>query len=109
MTNTYRTAPARPEEKAVQLSPIANLDTLFPRPHPLASTVRLLGVLALATGPLAGVPAILLWRIVEREAATSNGRITGAPRLFVRLGWAGTVAGVLLTLVLCCLWLLQGV
>ncbi|MFO0590321.1 MAG: hypothetical protein U0441_22455 [Polyangiaceae bacterium] len=87
-TNTQRPATA--------LSPIANMEALFPRPHPSASTVRLLGLLALVTGPLAGLPAIVLGRVVERESARTNGRLIGAPPLFVHLGWAGTYAGLFL-------------
>lgn len=97
MTTAYR-SPDAPSSQASAPSPIANLATLFPRPHPSASTMRLLGALALVTGPLAGVPAILLGRVVEREVAASNNRLTGPVRRFVHLGWAGTYGGVFLVL-----------
>ena len=98
MTTAYRPVPDPPSSQASAPSPIANLATLFPRPHPSASTVRLLGALALVTGPLAGVPAILLGRVVEREIVASNNRLTGTVRRFVHLVWAGTYGGVFLVL-----------
>ncbi len=81
-------------------SPVPSLEGLFPRPHPSSETLFLLGVAAIVLGPFAGVPAILLGRLVLREIARSEGRYTGEARarLGFRLGWAGTQVYTLLLL-----------
>lgn len=100
MTTAYRTSAEAAVEPVELLPPIDGLDAYFPRAHPSAGTVRLLGLLALVTGPIAGIPAILLGRVVDQESARSNGRIIAAPRGFTQAGWAGTYAGLLLLLYL---------
>ncbi|KYF90183.1 hypothetical protein BE17_35260 [Sorangium cellulosum] len=73
-------------------NPVPSLEGLFPRPHPSSETLFKLGAAAMVLGPLLGVPAILLGRLVLREITLSEGRYAGEARarLGVRLGWAGT-------------------
>ncbi|KYF91870.1 hypothetical protein BE20_13485 [Sorangium cellulosum] len=81
-------------------NPVPSLEGLFPRPHPSSETLFRLGAAAMVLGPLAGVPAILLGRIVHREITRSEGRYTGEARarLGFGLGWAGTQVYTLLLL-----------
>ncbi|WP_437982990.1 hypothetical protein [Sorangium sp. So ce117] len=81
-------------------SPVPTLEGLFPRPHPSSETLFKLGAAAMVLGPLLGVPAILLGRLVLREIVSSEGRYTGdaRARLGVALGWAGTQVYTLLLL-----------
>ncbi|WP_434047560.1 MULTISPECIES: hypothetical protein [Sorangium] len=92
--------PPEPPASPPGPNPVPSLEGLFPRPHPSSETLFLLGVAALVLGPLAGVPAILLGRLVLREIARSEGRYTGEARarLGVGLGWAGTQVFTLLLL-----------
>jgi hypothetical protein len=65
----------------------------FPRSHPSRETLLVLGALAiLGAGPLAGIPTIVLGRLVLREIDASRGQYLGRSSVLasVALGWAGT-------------------
>ncbi|MDI1476411.1 hypothetical protein [Polyangium sp. y55x31] len=70
----------KPEEGGLEVTaevPVANLDQIFPRPHPSAEFVFRLGGASLLLGAITGIPAILLARLVQREIAESAGRYAG--------------------------------
>ena len=82
-------------EQPPPYSPVPNAAAFFPRPHPSAESVAWLGLASLLfLGPLAGIPAILLGALVQRELAAAGERYTGEDRakLGVMTGWAGTFA-----------------
>lgn len=83
-------------------SPVPTLEGIFPRPHPSTETLVKLGTAALLLGPLPGIPAILLGRLVLREIERADGRYTGEAkaRLGLRLAWIGTQVHTLLALYL---------
>ncbi len=56
---------------------IVNFDEIFPRRHPSAQLALNLGWVSVMFGALAGIPAIMLARLVLREIAESDGRYHG--------------------------------
>lgn len=90
---TYRTEPIHVADSPSQVCPVANVDGMFPRMHPSAASVLHLGVAALGLGPLTGIPAILLARLVLRETAESNGLYIGESGANTGrvLGWVGSL------------------
>ena len=68
--------------------PIANAAAFFPRRHPSATSAFKLGLASLAFGLFAGVPAILLSRLVLEEIAAARDLYEGE-----RDGWIGLILG----------------
>jgi hypothetical protein len=90
----YRTVDPDPLDGSSAVCPVVNADAFFPRPHPSAASAFTVAVASLGLGALAGIPAILLGRLVLREIADGNGRYTGErdARLGLTLGWVSTLA-----------------
>lgn len=82
---------------------VANLERVFPRPHPSATTVLVFGGLSLVgLGPITGIPAIVLGGVVLRELKIGSKLYTGAlsARIGLGLGWIGTLGYLGLALLL---------
>jgi hypothetical protein len=97
---THRPTPSESADASSYMCPIANADSFFPRPHPSASTASQLGVASLVLGALAGIPAVLLARLVMREISEGNGIYTGErdAKSGLALGWIGTLLSLSLVL-----------
>ena len=89
----YRASPIDVQEMSRDGCPIANADSFFPRPHPSAASSAKLGLASLALGALAGIPAILMSRLVLREIVDGKGLYTGEreAKTGLALGWTGTL------------------
>lgn len=69
---------------------VVNFDEIFPRSHPSAKLALDLGRAALVLGAIAGIPAILLARLVRREIAESDGNYNDED-LAARGEWLGSI------------------
>lgn len=79
---------ANPEEE--ERGFVVNVDEIFPRSHSSAKLALDLGRAALVLGAIAGIPAILLARLVQREIAESDGNYNGED-LAARGEWLGSI------------------
>jgi len=74
-------------------TPVLNARSLLPRRHPSAWMAAGLGLASLVSGPIVGVPALLLVRRIRVDLARNRGHLTGRHLVLVGgvVAWTSTI------------------